>query len=46
MIRKLISFLMVMNITSCVLAQDVVELDKVKNFDIEYKELMSNKKQI
>lgn len=39
MVRKLVSaFLIFLNASSYVLAADVIELEKVKNFDIKYKE--------
>lgn len=39
MVRKFVSiFLIYLALFPCVLAQEVIELDKVKDFDIEYKE--------
>jgi len=38
MARKLVSLFFFLSFSSCVLAQDIIELEKVKNFDIKYKE--------
>ena len=39
MVRKFVSaFLIYLTLFPCVVAQEVIELDKVKDFDIEYKE--------
>ena len=39
MVRKFVSFFLIyLSLIPCTIAQEVIELDKVKDFDIEYKE--------